>query len=348
MKILQILLPSGLGGVERIASQLLISNQKDECYLGIDKNYYNDFISYFYPENKNIILLDCSSIVSSLYSVKKCITTVKPDIVHTHARREMIFVCLCKNKFIHIRTQHMEEKPRIPVTIFEKILLSKKVDRWIATSKKLAKLYLESKNYIDSKKISIVYNGTHKGRKRNSFEVKRKYCIICRLTKQKGIDILIKEIAEMDEKIKRQISIDIWGEGEELKAIFDLVKKLKVNNIFKYKGKTSCPAEVVVNYDALLMPSRNEGLPLTMLESMSTGTPVAIHDGGCMSEFIISQKNGWIINAAFTWKDFFDEILESQEYENICKDAEKTFDELFSLEIMQKNYFEIYRMEVKN
>ena len=48
MKILQILLPSGLGGVERIASQLLISNQKDECYLGIDKNYYNDFISYFY------------------------------------------------------------------------------------------------------------------------------------------------------------------------------------------------------------------------------------------------------------------------------------------------------------
>ena len=76
---------------------------------------------------------------------------------------------------------------------------------------------------------------------------------------------------------------------------------------------------------------------------MSTGTPVATHDVGCVNEFIESGKNGWIINDAFTWQDFFMEDLTTYEYERMCKNVVKTYNELFSLEKMKNSYFDVYK-----
>lgn len=50
MKVLQILFPCAMGGVERIASQLLESNEKIDCYIGIDSKYYEAFVSYVHPD----------------------------------------------------------------------------------------------------------------------------------------------------------------------------------------------------------------------------------------------------------------------------------------------------------
>ena len=344
MKVLQILFPCAMGGVERIASQLLESNEKIDCYIGIDSKYYEAFVSYVHPDVERVIPLDCSSIRQTLHSVKKCIKTVNPNIVHTHARKEMVYVCLClKRNIIHIRTQHMEEKPKIPVCILEKWILRKKVDLWIATSKRLANTYLSDQRYIKSANIDVIYNGASEGEKRVSYDISKKYCIVCRISKQKGIDILVRAVASLDESVRKNIRIDIWGEGEELKAVMDLIKQLRVENIFFYKGTTIDPKKIVVEYDSLLMPSRYEGLPLTMLECMSTGTPVATHDVGCVNEFIESGKNGWIINDAFTWQDFFMEDLTTYEYERMCKNVVKTYNELFSLEKMKNSYFDVYK-----
>lgn len=345
MKILQILFPSAMGGVERIASQLLVSNEKSECYIGIDSKYFEMFISYFHPDIKRVIPLDCSSIISTLHSVEQCIEKINPDIVHTHARKEMVCVCLClrKKNFIHIRTQHMEEKPKIPVCLLEKCILRKNVNLWIATSRRLATTYLATKSYISSAKISVVYNGANEGEKRVSFDVKKKYCIVSRISKQKGIDILVRAVASMNETIRKSIMIDIWGEGEAFKEVMELIENLGVGNVFSYKGTTIDPTKIVVEYDSLLMPSRYEGLPLTMLECMSTGTPVATHDVGCVNEFIESKKNGWIINEEYTWEDFFMEDLNSDEYRDVCENAAETYNELFSLEKMKNNYFSIYK-----
>ena len=342
MIILQVLFPTGIGGVERIASQLISNECGRISYVAIDVQYIKAFSAHFNIDDRYIIPIDCSSFVRGVISVKKCIDTIKPDVIHTHARKEMVCVSLCNKKIKHIRTQHMEENPRIPVSFFERKLLNKRIDRWVATSKLLASTYLYKKDYIDEDKVEIIYNGAECGSGRLSYVPRGHYCIISRLSKQKGIDLLIRAVSEFDDKIQKNIKIDIWGEGEEQESLIDLVNELGLENIFVFKGSTKTPSEVVINYDALLMPSRHEGLPLTMLECMSTGTPVATHKVGCINEFINNMKNGWIIDDSFSWENFFSMSLSEKEYKSICLGAKETYDNLFSLDKMKNQYFNLY------
>ena len=341
MKVLQILFPSGIGGVERIAGQLSDINGVDS-FIAIDRKYVTNFINYFNIDQNKIIPIDCSNLYFSYRAIKKCIYNINPEVIHTHARRETFYACLCKKDIKLIRTQHMAENPKIPILKFEKLLL-KKVDIWIATSKELAYSYLFKKKYIEKNKIGIIYNGAPKGIERTEFKTHRRFCVISRLSKQKGIDILIKTVSNFSSELRDKIKIDIWGDGEELQSLLSLIDELHVCNIFSYKGITNNPALNVVKYDALLMPSRYEGLPLTMIECMSTCTPVAIHNVGCVSEFIKTGENGWIINDSYSWENFFKDVLVGDNYRSICLKAKETYEKLFSLEKMKIEYENIYK-----
>ena len=336
-----------MGGVERIASQLLSQPGSNESFLAIDAQYYNSFISHFGADSRHIIQLDCSSPFKALISIKKCISRVDPDIIHTHARKEMVYVCLCNKKAIHVRTQHMAEIPRIPITRFEKALLKNKVNRWVATSHSLVDSYLKNRDYINMSKVSVIYNGAQEGLERSVFNPSRRFCVIGRLTRQKGIDILINEVSKLEEGIKEKICIDIWGEGEEYNTIIEMIDKLNLKSVFSYKGTTTCPSEVVSEYEALLMPSRYEGLPLTLLECMSTGTPVATHDVGCIAEFIDTGVNGWIINDHYTWDDFLKENISVNHYYQMCRAARSTYLKLFSLDKMRDEYYKLYKESIE-
>lgn len=345
MRVLQVLFPTGIGGVERIASQLLDS--EFDGYIAIDEKYIDAFTTYFGVAREKIVPLDCSTFLRCWNSTRRCIKMIKPEVVHTHARKEMICVALCKKIFSHVRTQHMEENPRIPVLNAEKKLLQKRVDQWVATSNMLASTYLVSKKYIDVSKVSVIYNGAQSGQVRSLYSRRKRYCLISRLSKQKGIDLLINAVSNLEDNLKKNILIDVWGEGEELDKLINLTDELGVSNIFSFKGATKCPSKVVVNYDALLMPSRHEGLPLTMLECMSTGTPVAIHRVGCIEEFMVNERNGWIIDAKYSWKDFFNSNLDDEEYREICDSARKTYENLFALQKMKNQYFRLYESAVE-
>lgn len=345
MKVLQVLIPVGMGGVERIASQLVInSNNNDiDVIIAIDEKYYSEFLQYFPISKEKLIKLNCYTKINTIKSIKDVIRNIKPDIIHTHARKECVIVSVV-NKFIpHIRTQHMEERPRTKVTLIEKKLLEKRVNYWVATSKLLEREYLLKKDYIKSQKTHVIYNGVCNGKFRDNFNPQKRFCIISRLTTQKGIDILLKQFDLMPQNIKDNIKVDIWGEGPELKLLTEMIEQFNLEKSFCYKGICKCPAEHFEDYDALLMPSRHEGLPLTMLESMSTGTPVAIHDVGCVREFIRNGKNGWIVNEEFTWQKFFEDFLyERISYKDICINARNTYEELFTIEKMCNSYYREY------
>lgn len=352
MKVLQVLDSHGIGGVEKIAyyiHEALIEKGIDS-YIAINMQYVEEFIKCFNIVNKNLIITysDLNYLVS-VCQIRKIIRNIKPEIIHTHARRECVWVSMVTRKKIHIRTQHMAEEPKLPVTVFEEKLLSKNVNVWVATSQSLARTYLKRRSYIDENKIKIIYNGVNtidSSNFREEIGNCGKYCILSRLTSQKGIDLLINQVSEMD--CRGKIYIDIWGDGAEKNSILQLIKEKSIDNMIKYKGYTDSPLETLKKYDVLLMPSRNEGLPLTMLESMSVGTPVAVHDVGCVKEIIKSGYNGWIIDESFSWEKFFETIqnMTPIEYAIIAEAAQATYKERFSYDVMTKQYLDLYKNEI--
>lgn len=354
MRILQIIKPLGMGGVERISVSLhkTLKNQGHESYIAINWDMRERFIQHFnLADDETIVSYDAPNMIQFICSLKKLIRDISPDIIQTHARQECFVVSILNKKIPHIRTQHMAETPKLKVTYLEKALLKNRVSTWIATSLSLKKHYLGSLSYINQENVTPVYNGVPCAAKRKAetYEPTFKYCIIARLTIQKGIDILIEAMSKMSHELLKAIQVDIYGEGEEKESILKMIEQYNLGHSVKYCGTTNNPSDIVIHYDALLMPSRYEGLPLTMLEAMSTGTPVATHNVGCVEEFIQHDQNSWMINEHYSWAKFFEEALKNNaKYHRVSQEALNTYLSNFSEEKMVEGYLSVYRKGIKN
>jgi len=83
----------------------------------------------------------------------------------------------------------------------------------------------------------------------------------------------------------------------------------------------------------LLMPSRIEGMPFTMLEAMACGCPSLAAGNSGMRDAIVDGENGWL-EASFdpgTWAARILELLAAPERLRAASEAARTHAEAFRL-----------------
>jgi glycosyltransferase involved in cell wall biosynthesis len=118
-----------------------------------------------------------------------------------------------------------------------------------------------------------------------------------RLATIKGTDILIKIIHYLNEKSNiRNINFTIVGTGPIKGLVTNLTRKY--NNV-RYLGfihSTTTLARIYQEAHLFLIPSRTEGLPLSLLEAQSCGLPVVGSKIPGISDVIIDGKTGHLIN----------------------------------------------------
>jgi glycosyltransferase involved in cell wall biosynthesis len=115
-----------------------------------------------------------------------------------------------------------------------------------------------------------------------------------RIEKGKGIFILLKAFNNLTKKNKN-ISLEIYG-----KNYLKFWQKIYIYLIFKnssiqFKGSFTSIEQVYNSIDLLILPSLWEGLPFVILESMSFGVPVIASDVGGISEVVIPNYNGHLV-----------------------------------------------------
>jgi glycosyltransferase involved in cell wall biosynthesis len=144
----------------------------------------------------------------------------------------------------------------------------------------------------------------------------------------KGQDILIRILAE-EKWRNRPISVSFIGKGPDDEALKDLAKLLNVTNI-ELKGQVDDIENMWGEYHALLLPSRCEGLPLSMVEAMSAGRPVIISDVGGNTELVNEGLTGFI---GYPNEESFGDAMErawtkKDDWEEIGKNASKYISEV--------------------
>ncbi len=214
---------------------------------------------------------------------------------------------------------------------------NKKVHAYLVFSPFLKKRFLDSSLGLNETAIRIKPNfvedfGAGQKEDRESF-----YLFIGRLSKEKGIDYLLEAFQENDKRL------EIIGTGD----LQDLVEKAsEKNQNIVYHGfrDKDFIIEKLKKCKALIFPSIwYEGMPITLLESFSTGTPVLTANQKNIKDYIENGKNG--LHFQFGSKESLNNSLnefEKQDTSSFYRGARSTYEKLYSpkrnLEYLEKIY----------
>ena len=108
----------------------------------------------------------------------------------------------------------------------------------------------------------------------------------------KGQDMLLRILAQPKWR-ERDITLVFIGTGPDLEGLTEMAKFLQLNNV-KFAGYMGDLKGIWTNHHALIMPSRSEGLPLTIIEAMSLGRPVITTNAGGNNEIIQNGVTGFV------------------------------------------------------
>lgn len=161
-------------------------------------------------------------------------------------------------------------------------------------------------------KIKIIYNSVDPDIFDSKFKLSQKkirFIEVASIEKRKGQEDLIHAFHALKKKYN-DIELYFYGTGPDLNLCKNLVNALGIRDVF-FEGFIDNISEVYKNYPAVfILPSYDEGLPISILEAMSSGLPVITTNIAGIPEVIIDGKNGKLINPGdisglYTKMEFF-------------------------------------------
>lgn len=100
---------------------------------------------------------------------------------------------------------------------------------------------------------------------------------IGRMEQEKGPDLLVEAILNVDESVQRKLKINFIGDGSLLQELKNKVEKNNLTSMFKFYGNIDDKNEIfniLHNSDWFVVPSRSDSIPLVFSEGMKAGTPI--------------------------------------------------------------------------
>lgn len=146
-----------------------------------------------------------------------------------------------------------------------------------------------------------------------------RYISVARLNWAKGLDRLIENLPLLPPDLNWELLI--LGEGEERARLEGLIEKHNLQGKVKLPGLAENPWSDLSRADVCLLPSRWEGLPNVVLESLAVGTPViATREAGGIQE--IADRSGGGITIVDTMDAFIEAMgrVTPSAHRHMCPD----------------------------
>jgi glycosyltransferase involved in cell wall biosynthesis len=271
---------------------------------------------------------------------------VKPDIVHSHSADLGFFISiparLCKIPVIN--TCHSLSFP------YRKHFLKGFAEKFFLRYAGFKKIITPDPSSLDSLtkagfRPAYIPNGINiKSPIRKIEKEKFRFLYTGRLEKEKGLRYLIEAAASI--KSKADFSLLFAGSGSYKEELEDLARKLEVNADFVGYKEGEELEELYRGSGALVLPSMQEGFPISILEAWAAGLPVIATKVGGIPRICTHEENSLLVepkNSRELAEAMLRIINDKNLGEKLGNNGRKLVEEKYSLEEVSKATLELYR-----
>lgn len=361
------------GGVDKVVNEILSdesnrflfevtgwSNARPETRCVNDKTIFRKRLFIADKSHSNIFKRIFSGVEYFLtllwlaYIVKR----YQIDIIHLHTLQDYQTYFVGLKKIVSIKycvTLHRGETIEFPNRSLNQRKLWKKIldnaDIVTAVSKELANLAKET--FSLQKTPDVTYNGMRDPEfacaNEGEVNLLETGCIhfVCAgtLKEYKGHDVIIRAFKDVKSAFPSAM-LTILGDGELRDSLHRLSKECGVENDIDFRGFVPMNEafSLIKQADFFVMPSRNEGLGLALIEAMALGTPVIASNISVFKEFVEDNHSGYLFESEnyTNLANVCVSAVTSEKNEKIVYTARKVYEDMFKTVKMNTRYRELF------
>jgi glycosyltransferase involved in cell wall biosynthesis len=159
----------------------------------------------------------------------------------------------------------------------------------------------------------------------------------------KGVDVLLQAMALLPPDVK----LVQVGSGEETERLVALRDELGLADRVEFRDLPwdVRAADVIGGFDLFVLPSRNEGLPVTVMEAMLAGVGIVVTDVGAIREELTDRETGRIVppeDPAELAKAIAELLADDEARADLGRRARDVALERFTVEATVARYCELY------
>jgi glycosyltransferase involved in cell wall biosynthesis len=216
------------------------------------------------------------------------------DVAHVHHGGVMLRL-LCRMAGVSAVVQHVHG--RIVESNGDSIakLNLRAADAVIACSNAVAECFPQGR-------AEVIYAGLETGARPHApatSEGPLKLGVLGRLIPLKNVEGLINAVAHLAAR-GIDVRVEVAGSGPSESSLRELVASLGIADRVRFLGWRVDVDRLLSSWDALVMPSLEEGFPLSALEAMAAARAVVASRVGGLGELVVDGVTGYLLPAGDT------------------------------------------------
>jgi len=356
IKVLEIIDSLGSGGAESVLKYFVLEAKKNNLFTIEIATLYSNALFKEEVKSAGVHVWDLNlKYKYDLRGILKIITLIKKgkyDIIHVHLFPADIFAALASlflpKDIVWIFSESCDRNRRRSHK-FYKILDGFTYSRYLKIICISKQVELALLNWIPSNKgkTKVILDAVPIPKFLNLCSVKTyDILFVGRLTKQKGVDILLKAIKILKNEYSRNMKIAIVGDGELKENLNNLTVELGLNKEVKFLGVREDINGIMNSAKIFVLPTRFEGFGMVIIEAMSNMLPVIATNVGPIPEIIENGKDGILVppENPKALARAINDLLENEELrKKLSKAAYKKVREKYSIDTYSVRMLDFYK-----
>lgn len=302
MRILHLLAPSGVGGLERVVHALSSGQvQRGDQVLVAMVVTTVDPVRQWVEELRDaavaveVLVLPARAYLRERALFAELCRRFRPDVLHTHGfRPDLVDAGVARRLGIpRVTTLHgaTGEPWYTRIYAWVQVRLIRRFEAVIAVSRALGRKL--ERDGIPSARLHVVPNAwSSTGRPAERALARqqlgcdaKEFALgwVGRLSREKGADVIIDAIAELRDL---PVKLTIIGDGPERRELEARAVARNVADRIRWTGVLPNAARLFPAFDAWILSSRTEGTPIVLFEAMAAGVPIVATSVGGVPDVI--------------------------------------------------------------